>query len=343
MLQIQNMQKRWGKGLVRSLQIETYIQHYHKRYLHNIAKYEQQKAAFRWLRAQGAISEKLTFRNESLSGLSSCAQENFYLQKTNNAIWVRDSKTLLTNEEQRSLLVNMAKMHGINHLFLWLSSDLLTTHSEEYAKFIQTADNANLTVDAYSTHPNWLLSSKENVMNLLDQLIAFNRNRVKHMQFNGIRLHLSTRQPDSRPLTTQLSDAHGLLQYLAHSYPQNELNVGVDIDAESDTELIYSDIETLFPLIDNLAILTSIESADKHLQSLQENYKKTTSAPAQYWLGLDLNSTKALNRQAAAPQSEQLAQKIRALCLLYQNDEYFLGVAYSNANSFQGLLLNQAK
>ena len=126
----------------------------------------------------------------------------------------------------------------------------------------------------------------------IDSIVAFNHNDAQHIRFNGIRIQLPTTLAEHNiSSTAQITGIQDLLHYISKHYPLEDLTIGVDIGLISSTNTAkkLKVIESLFPLVDDIAVITSPSTAHARLKTVQSTFQQAKDQPDHYWLGLYLH------------------------------------------------------
>lgn len=113
-----------------------------------------------------------------------------------NAMWVWNRRQLLGEGGGRDRLFQFCAKTGVNHIFLALEMETTSTPSgprvliqqpEEYRKFLESAHEQGLQVEALAGTPQW--ADRENhpdALAAVDAIIDFNRSAPKSGRFDGL-------------------------------------------------------------------------------------------------------------------------------------------------------------
>jgi hypothetical protein len=115
--------------------------------------------------------------------------------KTERAVWVWNTKDILSSPEQQREVVSFSREMGISHLYLQLPNELLNlrisggiqVEAAKWRPFLELLNSSGLDPSALDGFKDYALPDwHERVLQTVDNVIAFNRSVESRQRFRGI-------------------------------------------------------------------------------------------------------------------------------------------------------------
>jgi len=220
-LQSQESAHEAGAPSGRLQSIQSYISYYRSLYREYDAASQQQKAAYRWFRAQALSSRDTQFSAFDLSLEDTCQVENRYVYPPNRTLEVSETRSF-TDADKSLFLQAFASFNNVSALVVPASSELLTKYDDSYRDLLGKARDAGFPVFA-----RFVIDEADKTLPLPDSPLLVKSpenqdNKARH--FDGIKLVFSN------PL---IKDREQALRSILADYRQLGLPIVVEVEYDA--------------------------------------------------------------------------------------------------------------